>query len=352
MKRIGYLFEQICDEENIKRAIITASKGKRDRARVKTIIDNADHYALMLKWLLESKIYEPSPYRVFTITDGCSKKQREISAPKFYPDQVVHWAVMQIIQPHLERSMYHLSCGSRQGKGAHYGKRYLERWLRNDKKHTKYCLKLDIKKYYPSINHDKLKELLRAKFKDDDLLHLLDLIIDSTDEGIPIGNYTSQWFANFYLTPLDHYIKETLRVKYYIRYMDDMILLGGNKKDLHKAKDLIEEFIKPYGLTLKENWQVFRVDDRSIDFMGFRFYHDRTVLRRRTALRIRRRVRKAYRKLNYANATAVISYLGWIKHADMHNFHLRYIQPYFNIKKAKEVIRNESRKYRTPGFAV
>ena len=344
MKRYGNLFEKVCDKNNIELAIINASKGKRNRANVKHIVDNKEHYSLLLKYLLEEDMYESSPYTKFTIMDNCSQKEREVFAPKFYPDQVVHWAVMQVIQPILEKSMYHLSVGSRLGKGTHYGKKYLERWLRNDKKHTKYCLKLDIRKFYPSIPQDKLKECLSRKFKDDKLLNLLYSIIDSVESGVPIGNYTSQWFANFYLTSLDHYIKEELSIRYYVRYMDDMVLIDNNKHKLHKARKSIEAFLKNLGLTLKDNWQVFVIDDRSIDFMGFRFYHHKTILRKRTALRIKRRMKKAHKNLNYHNACAVISYYGWLKYANMYNYVLKYVKPYINIKKAKGVISYENRK--------
>lgn len=207
-------------------------------------------------------------------------------------------------------------------------------------------MKLDIKKFYPHIDNAVLKQKFREKIKDTETLWLIDSIIESHDEGLPIGNYTSQWWANFYLESLDHYIKEVLHIKYYLRYMDDMALFGRNKKELHRARKLIAEFISPMRLTLKENWQVFKVDTRPVDFLGFRFYHDKTTLRRRNALRIRRRVKKAYRKgkVTVQDARAILSYLGWIKHSNSRWFFAVYIKPYINIKKLKEVIRNESRK--------
>ena len=233
------------------------------------------------------------------------------------------------------KSMYSHTCGSIPGRGVHYGARHLRRWLDRDRKNTKYCLKLDIKKFYPSINGDKLKEKFAAKFKDSGVLWLVNTIIDSHGAGVPIGNYTSQWFANFFLQGMDNFIKQDLRVMYYIRYMDDMVLLGRNKKELHRARKAIAEYLAPLGLTLKENWQVFRVDKRDIDFLGFRFYRHKTTLRGRNALRIRRRVKKAHKKrrVTYEDATAIISYLGWIKHSDSHKYFERYIQPFINIKK-------------------
>ena len=131
-------------------------------------------------------------------------------------------------------------------------------------------MKLDIKKYYPSIDKEILKNKFKKMFKDKELLWLLNTIIDS-EENVPIGFYTSQWFANFFLTDLDHYIKENLKIKYYIRYADDMVLFSNNKKNLHKARILIEEYLKKENLKLKENYSLFKVDNRFIDFIGYKF---------------------------------------------------------------------------------
>src|SRR5690606_12549309 len=132
----------------------------------------------------------------------------------------------------------------------------LRKWLDNDTKNTKYCLKMDVKKFYPSINNAILKRMFRNKIKGKNCLWLIDTIIDS-NEGQPIGYYTSQWFANFFLEELDHLIKEKLGVKYYIRYVDDLVLLGPNKKKLHKVRNVVEQYLHSIGLRIKENWQVF-----------------------------------------------------------------------------------------------
>lgn len=160
------------------------------------------------------------------------------------------------------------------------------------------------------------------------------------------GNFTSQWFANFYLQDLDHFIKEKMKVKYYLRYMDDMVLFGRNKKELHKIKYAIDEFLKPEGLKLKDNWQLFKVDSRPLDFLEYRFYRGYTTLRRTNFLRIKRRIKKISkkRKLTFKDASAVISYTGWLKHCDSYNFNQKYVKPYVDLNKCKGVIRNESRK--------
>ena len=340
MKRIGYIYEKICDIENIKLAILKASLGKRNKHFVKNILDNIDQYGFELSDMLKSKKYVPSPYKTKIILDGANKKQRKIFIPKFYPDQVVHWALILQIEGVFMRGMYRYSCGSVSGRGTSYGQKVLRKYLDSDYKGTKYCLKMDIVKFYPSIDNEILKKMFRRKIKDDDCLWLIDTIIDSSDDGLPIGNYTSQWFSNFYLEGLDHYIKEKLKIKYYIRYVDDLVLLANNKKSLHKVRKHIGEYLMDINLLLKENRQVFLVDKRAIDFLGLRFFRNKTILRKRNALRIKRRIKKIFNKpnLSYKDACAVVSYWGWIKRSDSYNFYNKYFKPFVNIGYAKKRI--------------
>lgn len=172
---------------------------------------------------------------------------------------------MNKIEPLFMRGMYDLCCASIKNRGIHRGMNFLKNILVKDRKYTKYCLKLDVKKFYPSIDKDILKAKFRKIIKDKDVLYLLDQIVDSSNEGVPIGNFTSQWFANYYLQDLDHYIKEELKVKYYIRYMDDMVLFSNNKKELRKCKYAIDGFLAREHLVIKENWQLFKTDSRPID---------------------------------------------------------------------------------------
>lgn len=253
---------------------------------------------------------------------------------------------MQIIEPHIAKGMYEYSCGSVPKRGIHYAQKRVERWIERDRKHTKYILQIDITKFYPSISHDVLKQMLRRKFKDKSLLWLMDSIIDSVECGLPIGNYTSQWLANFYLQELDHMIKKKLNIKYYVRYMDDCILFGNNKKKLHKARKEIKIYLETIGLNLKHNWQVYRLDKRPLDFLGFKFYRTHVTIRKRNSLRIKRRAKKIYKKgrLNFKDSAAMLSYLGWLQHSNSYNYYLKNIKPYVNIKDMKEVISNESRK--------
>ena len=347
MKRTGNIFEKVTQLGNIESAIMKASKGKTKRKNVEKILDSPTYYAMKIQKMLKEKTYIPSPYIEMTIHDGVRKKERIIYKPQFYPDQCIHWALMLQLEPILMKKMYYWNCASIKGRGIHHGMRHLKRILVDDRKYTKYCLKLDVKKFYPSIDKEILKNKFRKIIKDNDFLWLIDSIIDSSDSGVPIGNYTSQWFANFYLSDLDKYIKEELKVKYYIRYMDDMVLFSNNKKELHKIKDKIELFLNnELHIRLKENWQLFKTDSRPLDFLGYRFYRGYTTLRKSNFLRIKRRIKKIYQKgdLNFHDACAVLSYNGWIIHSNSYNYTQKYIKPYVNFAKCKEVIRNETRK--------
>lgn len=220
MKRVGNIYNNLLKKENIRKSILLASKGKRNRNGVKKIVENISYYVDDIYNMLQERSYIPSKYVKMLIHDGTRKKERIIYKPQFYPDQIIHWCLMQEIQPILERGMYEFCCASVPGKGIHFGSKYIKKILVNDRKNTKYCLKLDVKKFYPSIDKDIMKRKFRRIIKDGDVLDLIDKIIDSGETGLPIGNYTSQWFANFYLQDLDHFIKEQLHIKYYIRYMD------------------------------------------------------------------------------------------------------------------------------------
>lgn len=348
MKRVGNIYKEITKKENIRRAILNASKGKKNRKSVIRILGNIDYYVSDIYKMLLEKSYKPSSYIEMIIHDGTRKKERTIFKPRFYPDQVIHWCLMQQIQKIIEKGMYEYTCASIPDRGIHYGAKYIKKILVRDRKNTKYALKLDVKKFYPSVDKEILKRKFRRVIKDGDSLDLIDKIIDSSKEGLPIGNYTSQWFANFFLQDLDHYIKEELKVPYYLRYMDDMLLFHRNKKELRKIKEKIEEYLNNEKLKLKENWQLFRVDSRPVDFIGYRFYRGYTTLRRGNFLRIKRRAKRIYKKkkVTLTDASAMISYYGWLKHCNSYNFTQRYIKPYININELKGVVSYANRKFK------
>jgi hypothetical protein len=336
--RTKHVWEKITDIENIKCAIVCASKKKTKRKGVQKVLTHIDHYASEIQQLLITKTYKPSPYTEVVIKDGSSQKTRTIHKPKFYPDQCIHWALVLPLQKGWKKSLHPSTCGSIPQRGGHYGKKKIERWMRNDRKNTKYCYKLDISKYYQSINQDKLLQMFHRKIKDKNTLWLIEKIVRSHNKGLPIGNYTSQWFANLFLAKLDWHISQKLNVKYYVRYIDDMVLFSSNKKKLHKIRNVVEEFISDIGLHVKGNWQVFKVKERGVDFLGFRFFHTHTIIRKSTAYRMHKRIRRIGKHIpTPSEVSAVFSYMGITTHCDSRNFIIDYILPYVDLRYLKEL---------------
>lgn len=309
MKRINNLYEQICSIENLQLADKIACKGKQHQPGVIEHMKRRQENVEQLHHMLINKTYKTSAYKTFFIHDP---KEREIFRLPYYPDRIVHHAVMNVLEKIFVSTFTADTYSCIKKRGIHLAARKLQNALR-DIGNTKYCLKLDIKKFYPNIDHEILKQLLRRKIKDINLLALLDEIIESAP-GLPIGNYLSQYFANFYLTWFDHWIKEQLRIKYYFRYADDIVVLHSDKKFLHdilfKIRKYLHENLK---LLVKENYQVFPVEARSIDFVGYRFYHTHTLLRKSIKQDFARML--AWRK----NKQSIAAYYGWAKHCNSKN---------------------------------
>jgi RNA-directed DNA polymerase len=309
MKRIGNIYNQIYSIENLQLADAKASRGKSKQYGVIVHQKNAAENLLRLQQMLKDKTYKTSSYTTFKVYEP---KEREVFRLPYYPDRITHHAVMNILEPVFVNCFTANSYSCIKGKGIHAAANDIKRALK-DVAGTQYCLKLDIKKFYPNINHDILKQLLRRKIKDADLLWLLDEIIDSAD-GLPIGNYLSQYFANFYLTYFDHWIKEVKSVKHYFRYADDIVILSSNKAYLHNLLTEIANYLHVnLDLKVKENYQVFPVAARSIDFVGYRFYHTHTLLRKSIKQRFARMLCR--RK----NDASIASYYGWAKHCNSTN---------------------------------
>lgn len=309
MKRLNNLYQQIISIENLQLADSKARKGKAGQYGVQMHDRNRDDNIIRLHEMLRDKTYSTSPYSRFTIQDP---KEREIFKLPYYPDRIVHHAVMNILERVFTSVFTADTYSCIKGRGIHAAANAVRKALK-DVPGTQYCLKLDVKKFYPNIDHAILKQLLRRKLKDQDLLWLLDGIIDSA-EGVPIGNYLSQYFANFYLTYFDHWLKEVKRVKYYYRYADDIVILADNKPCLHQLRADITQYLKDQlKLSVKENYQVFPVAARSIDFVGYRFYHTHTLLRKSIKKRFARML------ANNPNEKSIASYNGWAMHCDSRN---------------------------------
>ena len=215
------------------------------------------------------------------------------------------------------------------GRGIHKCLQDLNRALQRNKRGTRYCLKIDIRHYYDNIDHEVLKRIIAKSVGDKRLLRLIYLIIDSTEgKGIPIGFLTSQNFANWYLTPFDHWIKEVMRVRYYYRYMDDIVVLGRTKTELHELLEAMRRYLgEELRLEIKPNHQVFPVDARSIDFVGYKSNHYNVLVRASILKRYWRKLHKLQRKskqrggITFEQAVhELASHYGWLQHCDREHF--------------------------------
>lgn len=304
MKRYGNLWETLISFENLFLAYKKAIKGKRIRSDIAYFIFHTEDGLLRLQEELQNKTYQPGVYRAFYIYE---KKRRLISAAPFR-DRIVHHALCNILEPIFENSFIFDLYSNRKGKGIHSAVKRAQGYASI----YPYVLKCDIKKYFPSIDHAILKEIVRRKIKCYDTLWLTDLIIDRSNpqedginyftgdtlftaverrRGLPIGNQTSQFFSNLYLSQMDHFIKETLKVKGYIRYVDDFLLFGGSKSVLWELKKEVENFLSNYRLKFKSDGVTLYQIEKGVPFLGYTILPSAILVKREAILRFRRKVK-------------------------------------------------------------
>lgn len=300
MKRVGNLFDKIVTMENLLLAHKNAKKGKSHYREVKMVDCNPEFYLKQIQESLINKSFTTSEYTVAEINDG--KKRRTIHKLPYFPDRIIQHALIQIIEPIISNSFIRDTFQSIKGRGTSDARKRITKIIKEHQ--PDYCLKLDIVKYYPSIDNTILKQKIRTKIKCKDTLWLIDDIIDSVD-GLPIGNYTSQIFGNFYLTELDWNIKHKKLL--YFRYCDDLIILNDSKELLHKLKIEIQDYLDTLNLKLKPNYQVFNIERQGIDFVGYVFRKSKTTLR----LSIAKSFKYAINK--HKNFNSIMSYWGWLK---------------------------------------
>lgn len=347
MKSYNHLYEICISESNRRESVKTVKRSKRIRNVIRHRHMSDD--ALVVSsydWIINYQNAEHTPVYIF---DGVTRKVRKIIVPTM-EELVVQHNVVNALKPVLSQGMYEHTYASLPGRGAHKGKKVIEEWIREDPKNCKYVLKMDIHHFFDSIPHDRLKAKLRKTIHDEKMLDLLFRIIDVADVGIPLGFYTSQWLSNWYLKGLDHYIKEALHAVHYMRYMDDMVIFGNNKKVLHRMRQAISDYLEnELGLELKSNWQVFRFSyidrdgkerGRDLDFMGFRFYRNRTILRKSIMYKATRKAGKISKKEKptILDARQMLSYLGWIDCTDTYRMYRKWIKPRVNFQQLKRKV--------------
>ena len=328
MKRESHIFERIVNYENIRLAHKNARRGKTHYAEIKQVDKYETYYLQRLQRMLLEKTFKNSKYETFKKVER--GKEREIFKLPYFPDRIIHHAVLQVLEPIWKKILIKDTYQSIKGRGVHACKIRLEKALHTSQPGL-YCLKLDIRKFYPSVDNEILKGIIRKKIKDDDVLWLLDEIIDSTS-GIPIGNYLSQYFGNLYLTYFDHWIKEKMKISHYYRYCDDVVILHEDKDYLQYLLVKIEYYLeKNLKLELKNNYQIFPVSKRRIDFLGFRFDQERTYLRKSIVRAFKRKVSNIDKIEN--KRSAIMSYYGWVKVSDSKSLWNKYL-PQFKTKIA------------------
>ena len=347
MKSYNHLWEKVISPDNIKLAIRNAAKGKRKRKRVRRMLENPDAYVPCFQNLAENYKHRIKPPK--KIYDGICKKVREIVVPSL-DEQILHHLIVNVLSPIIMKGMYDHAVGSIPGRGPVSAKKTIKKWIKHDPKNCKYVLKMDIKSFFGTIPHDKLLEYASKRIHDDRFMTLMIEIINCTETGLPLGFHTSHWLANWYLQGLDHYIKEELGAVHYIRYMDDMVIFGANKKQLHKVRKKIEAYLnEELGLKMKGNWQVFRfeyvsrdgkIKGRDLDFMGYRFYRNRIVLRKAIMLRMSRKAKRMglKEKPTIYDCKQMLAALGYIKQSDVYGMYLKYIKPYVSFQYCKRRI--------------
>lgn len=331
MKTYKNLFAKIISFENLLLAAHAAAQGKREHPSVLRFFERLEDNLLRLQELLSSQTYQPGAYSTFQIYEP---KPRMISAAPFH-DRVVHHALINVIGPLFERSFIFDSYSNRRGKGTHRAIRRYQHFMRD----YAYALKCDIRKYFPSIDHELLKALIRRRIADAKALWLIDLIIDGSNpqepvldyfpgddlftpierrKGLPIGNLTSQFFANVYLNPLDHFIKEQLRCLAYLRYVDDFVLFAESRAVLRIWQKQIAAFLASYRLQLHPKRCFIFPTECGGNFLGQRVFllHRRLAAKNVRAFTSRlRRWRKSPPE-NFEQRLA--SWRGHAEHADAH----------------------------------
>ncbi|MBT3193722.1 MAG: reverse transcriptase [Verrucomicrobia bacterium] len=287
MKRAGNLYDRIADPENLRLAFLKAIRGKRGKADVLKYGASLDANLRLLRDQLLSHAVDVGHYHFFTVQDP---KERVICAASF-PERVLHHAIMNVCEPVLERYAIHDSYACRTGKGMHAAVLRAQAFTRQ----YPWYLKLDIRQYFASIDHATVMAMLERRIKDKAVLALCRQILATYEtapgRGLPIGNLLSQHLANFYLGHLDHWVKETLRVHGYVRYMDDFVLWADDKATLKAHLAAVRAFVaSELKLDLKDNVQLNRCT-RGLPFLGYRVFSNRLVLgpraRRRFALKLR-----------------------------------------------------------------
>lgn len=358
MKSYSHLYEKYATEDNVilaiknlcrhkKKSKVYYSRVLKKKISIKELRGNAKEYApAFLYYATHFHNYKHKPK---TIYDGMSKKKRTILVPEL-DEQIVHNMIANILKPIFEKSMYFHSYGSLPGKGPHRGKKYLRRFISKMKPDEDWWVwNLDIHHFFDSIDHKVLKARLKELIHDYRFLMIIFIVIDVVPIGLPLGFYTSQWLANWFLSPVDHLLKDHLRVPSHWRYMDDMNIFGRDKMKLRSSFEYLKLYLKNLKIDLKPTFTLFKFHNidskgndinRFLDFMGFRFYRNRVTLRKRIMLKMVRKASAISKKSRPTihDVRQMMSALGYLKACNVYQMYLDRIKPRITFGDMKRKI--------------
>lgn len=329
MKTYNDLYETFYSNKNLIVAWKKARKGKTKRDYIKKFEEHFRENILQLKKELQDESYKPSSLTRFVIRDP---KTRKISRAEFR-DRIVHHALVRVIEPIFDPRFIYDSCANRKGKGSLFAIQRLEKFIRRASKNNTlpcFILKADIKHYFDEINHEILMKIIRRKIADEKIIALIEKIliggasqIREMDQnvGMPLGNLTSQFFANVYLNEFDYFVKHELKVSYYIRYVDDFVLIHQSKPQLEKWKQEINHFLgEKLKIELHPDKSRIISLSRGVDFVGFRNFYHYKLLRKRNIKTAEKKIKMLNKgKLSYERFIEIFQ--GWNAYAQWANTH-------------------------------
>ena len=351
MKRLKDLYPKLISDENLTLALYEVNRTHRwypnhrpNRTVQWVEMDipaRVRELRRIIDCLIEGSMHLPKPKQRRRY-DKSAGKWRNIYEPRLWPDQYIHHALVQALQPAMMRGMDPHCCGSIRGRGISYGMERLKRWMRDDPRGTRYGEEADIYHFYDEIDARLVIRALLRLVKDWRVIRLAEEVLRY---GVLIGLYPSQWFANTLLQPLDRLIRESGLCTHYLRYMDNFTIFGSNKRKLHRLRRLIEDWLRGIGLRLKGNWQVFPTDSRLPTALGYRYGRGYTLLRKRTLLRLRRMLARYYkrRRAGFRTAAGLLSRIGQLCHCSSTGV-MRRIYRKGTQRRLKDIIRKHARK--------
>lgn len=339
MKTYRNLYDKLCSYDNLLLAFNKAKKRKSKKPYVQTFEKNLKSELYKLQWELLTGIYRPAPLTTFIVRDP---KTRKISASHFR-DRIVHHAICNIIEPIYESRFIYDTFANRKEKGTLGTLQRFDQFMR--KVSHGFALKADIKKYFENVDQKTLLKIIKIRIKDETVVDLISIVLQNhktsrTGKGMPLGNLTSQFFANIYLAELDNFVKHELRAKYYIRYVDDFVILSQDRSQLQDWQEKINTFLKnELQLMLhQEKTKIIRIQD-GVPLVGFKVYHRYKIIKKSNRLRFFRRLDMYKHGLQTRSITpehVQLGISGWEGYAKMGNTYKLREEIFSEFKKEIE----------------